>query len=196
MKKFLSLLFSLFILSCKENNLKNFPIQSENGFFQMVVEIPAGTNKKYEFDSESLTFIVDQRDGKDRIINYLPYPGNYGFIPSTYCDPETGGDGDPVDVILLCESLPQGSLVEIIPIGTIKLMDNQEEDYKIIAVPATDELNHLGIKTWEEFQAQNKGISSILEIWLKNYDSDDLEIKGWLNQVETMDYIEKRQIKF
>ena len=196
MKKFLSLLFSLFILSCKENNLKKFPIQSENGFFQMVVEIPAGTNKKYEFDSESLTFIVDQRDGKDRIINYLPYPGNYGFIPSTYCDPETGGDGDPVDVILLCESLPQGSLVEIIPIGTIKLMDNQEEDYKIIAVPATDKLNHLGIKTWEEFQAQNKGISSILEIWLKNYDSDDLEIKGWLNQVETMDYIEKRQIKF
>src|SRR5690606_28740751 len=195
MKKFLSLLFSLFILSCKENNLKNFPIQSENGFFQMVVEIPAGTNKKYEFDSESLTFIVDQRDGKDRIINYLPYPGNYGFIPSTYCDPETGGDGDPVDVILLCESLPQGSLVEIIPIGTIKLMDNQEEDYKIIAVPATDELNHWGIKTWEEFQSHNKGISSILEIWLKNYDSDDLEIKGWLNQVETMDYIEKRQIK-
>ena len=41
----------------------------------------------------------DYKDGKERIIQFLPYPGNYGFIPETLA-----GDGDPIDVIDLDEA--------------------------------------------------------------------------------------------
>ncbi|MDA9133798.1 inorganic diphosphatase, partial [Gammaproteobacteria bacterium] len=59
---------------------------SKNGFLQMVVEIPAGTNKKIEYDKNINEFFIDKIDGVDRVINFLPYPGNYGFIPSTKMD--------------------------------------------------------------------------------------------------------------
>ena len=63
-------------------------------YVQVVVEIPAGTNQKIEFDYKDGTFKVDQIDGKDRVIDFLPYPGNYGFVPGTLMDKERGGDGD------------------------------------------------------------------------------------------------------
>lgn len=64
---------------------------SKNGFLQMIVEIPAGTNKKIEYDKNLDDFFIDKIDGVDRVINFLPYPGNYGFIPSTKIDKERGG---------------------------------------------------------------------------------------------------------
>jgi inorganic pyrophosphatase len=187
----LSSLLLMIFLSCKEKNMETLPDQSEEGFYYMVVEIPAGTNKKYEFDTESMTFEIDQKDGKDRIISYLPYFGNYGFIPSTLSDKSKGGDGDPLDMILLAESIVQGTLVETIPLATVKLKDNQEEDFKIISVPADDNLNILHVKTSEELQSKHPSVIPIIEIWLKNYDSDSLVILGWLNQSETIEYIRK-----
>jgi len=40
-------------------------------------------------------------DGKPRVIKYLAYPGNYGMIPRTLLPKELGGDGDPLDIIML-----------------------------------------------------------------------------------------------
>src|SRR5690606_18639853 len=111
------------------------PLLSENGYYQAVIEIPSGTNKKYEYNVTTKTFEIDQKNGRDRIINFLSYPGNYGFIPSTLSDKTKGGDGDALDVLLLSEAHQIGDVVEIIPITMLKLLDQGEEDYKIIAVP-------------------------------------------------------------
>lgn len=174
--------------------MKSLPDTSEEGFYHMVVEIPAGTNKKYEFDSETMTFEIDQRDGQDRIISFLPYFGNYGFIPSTLSDKAKGGDGDPLDMILLSEAIAQGTIVETIPIATVKLIDAQEEDYKIISVPANENLNVLGVKTFEELKTKHPSVIQIIEIWLKNYDTDSLVISGWLNETETLEYIKNNRV--
>lgn len=196
MKQF-SILTTLFLVffSCQENNMKSLPAMSEDGFYYMVVEIPAGTNKKFEFDSESMTFEIDQRNGQDRVISFLPYFGNYGFIPSTLSDKSKGGDGDPLDMILLGESVAQGKVMETIPIATVKLLDEKEEDFKIIAVPADPELNVLNITTYKELQEKHAGVVQIIEIWLKNYDIDSLEILGWLNHKETIEYISQNKIQ-
>lgn len=175
--------------SCESKNDENYPIKSDEGFFHAVVEIPAGTNKKYEFSPESISYEVDQRSGKDRIIQYLPYFGNYGFIPSTLSNKAEGGDGDPVDIIVISESLPQGTLLPVIPLGTVKLMDQHEIDYKIIAVPANSDLDLLKIKTFEEFKSKYPSIIQIIEIWLTHYDSDSLVIEGWLDEKQTETYI-------
>src|SRR5690606_25319478 len=193
--KFISILFLFIILiSCESKNVETYPIKSKNGFYHAVIEIPAGTNTKYEFDAETITYDIDQRDGKDRIIQYLPYFGNYGFIPSTLSAETKGGDGDPLDIIVLSESVPQGTIIQVIILGTIKLMDNGELDYKIIAVPADEQLNVLKVKTLSELKSQHPSILQIMEIWLTNYDSDSLEIEGWLNEVETEKYILENSI--
>src|SRR6266700_6421525 len=61
--------------------------------FQAVIEIPLGSNVKYELDKASGLLKVD------RIIHSAVfYPANYGFIPQTYAD-----DNDPLDVLVLCQ---------------------------------------------------------------------------------------------
>ncbi len=195
MKLFLYSFLFIILISCESKNHQNYPTMSEDGFFQAVVEIPAGTNTKYEFNPESISYEIDQRDGKDRIIQYLPYFGNYGFVPSTLSDKTKGGDGDPLDIIVLCESLPQGTVIPVIPLGTVQLLDQGETDYKIIAVPADENLNLLKIKTFQELKTKFPTIIQIIEIWLTNYDTDHLQIQGWLNEKESENYIKENLVK-
>ncbi len=62
------------------------------------------------------------------------YPANYGFIPRTYA-----GDGDPLDVLVLCsETLDPMVEVDCYPIGVIRMIDDDEIDDKIIAIPFED----------------------------------------------------------
>jgi inorganic pyrophosphatase len=61
------------------------------------------------------------------------YPANYGFIPHTL-----GGDGDPVDVMVLGE-LPvvPGAVLRSRPVGVLLMEDDGGQDEKIIAVPVS-----------------------------------------------------------
>lgn len=81
----------------------------------MVIEIPAGTNKKNEFNKEKKTFEVDQKHGKDRVVEFLPYNGNYAFFTSTYSNIKLGGDGDALDVLVMSESVSTRAVIEFIP---------------------------------------------------------------------------------
>ena len=104
--------------SCNSNiDYYNIPLYSENNRLQAVVEIPAGTNKKIEVNTETSAFEIDQKNGKDRVIDFLPYPGNYGFIPSTYSDPNTGGDGDALDVLIISEFLIISFIIPNLPLA-------------------------------------------------------------------------------
>ena len=58
--------------------------------YTAIVEIPAGTNKKFEYNYNTKTFEIEIINGLERTINYLPYPGNYGFINNTYMNLKLG----------------------------------------------------------------------------------------------------------
>jgi len=62
------------------------------------------------------------------------YPANYGFIPQTYCD-----DNDPLDILVLCsiDVFPM-SIIEAKVVGVMHMVDNGEQDDKIIAVAKND----------------------------------------------------------
>jgi inorganic pyrophosphatase len=62
------------------------------------------------------------------------YPANYGFIPQTYCD-----DHDPLDILVLCsiDVFPM-SIIEAKVVGVMHMVDNGEQDDKIIAVAKND----------------------------------------------------------
>ena len=70
----------------------------------------------------------------------MPYVSNYGFIPQTIYSKEMGGDGDPLDVILIGERFPRASVIKSKIIGIIKMRDQGQKDDKIIAVPAESKI--------------------------------------------------------
>ena len=92
----------------------------------VIVEIPKGSNIKYEIDVEKGALFVDRK-----LSTTMFYPFNYGFIPNTKED-----DGDPVDVFVLGDyPLVPMSVIRANPVGVLLTEDQDGQDSKIIAVP-------------------------------------------------------------
>lgn len=171
------LLFLLpLLVSCRgeyaEGKLLDLPPRGEQGL-HAVIEIPAGTNHKVEYDKLRRTFAVDQRDGRDRVINFLPYPGNYGFIPSTFMDPARGGDGDALDILVLAETVPTGRVMECLPIGALLLRDEGAIDTKIIAVPADPAQRTIQVDNFQDFLIHYDAARRMIQEWFMHYDEQD-----------------------
>jgi len=192
------ILFVIFtcLFSCKQvEDYYHLPAYSSNNIIQAVIEIPAGTNKKFEYNSKTNSFEIDKKNGVERVIQFLPYPGNYGYIPSTYSNPEKGGDGDALDVLVLSESVSTGTVIEIIPIGVLKLIDDGEIDSKIIAVPANSKMQIIKVKTYQEFLIKYPEAKSIIETWFLNYNKEDpASINGWGTEKEAILEIENSKL--
>ncbi|BCX79057.1 inorganic diphosphatase [Campylobacter sp. 19-13652] len=93
-----------------------------------VIEIPYGSNIKYEIDKESGAVVVDRV-----MYSAMFYPANYGFIPNTLA-----ADGDPADVLVLNEyPLQAGSVVPCRLIGVLIMEDESGMDEKLLAVPVS-----------------------------------------------------------
>jgi len=97
--------------------------------FWAVIEIPLGSNVKYELDKPSGLIKVDRV-----LYSAVYYPANYGFIPQTLAE-----DGDPLDVLVLCrESVVPLALISARAVGLMTMIDSGTLDYKIIAVASED----------------------------------------------------------
>lgn len=194
---FVFLVFSLLIIntSCKRKNIYFEKTFSSNGNVNAVIEISAGTNLKYEYDSEKQKFLPDKINGKPRIVNYLPYPVNYGFIPSTLMDYEKGGDGDPLDILVICPALSTGTIIETIPIAMMTLIDAGEIDNKIIAIPANKNMQTVTAKNLIEMDTLYIGIKNIIETWFLNYKGKNVTTGvEWLDAQDAVKEIKKWSI--
>lgn len=97
--------------------------------FVACIEIEQGSKNKYELDKETGLIILDRV-----LYTSTHYPMNYGFIPRTI-----SGDGDPLDVFVLCsQPIEKMSLVRCYPIGIVHMLDRDEVDEKVIAIPFGD----------------------------------------------------------
>ncbi len=137
-----------------------------DGTINAIIEIPAGTTAKYE-TLENGTMELEQKDGAPRFVKYLAYPANYGLIPRSVLLKSKGGDGDPLDVIVLGPAIPMGSIVKCRTLGVISLIDNGEVDDKIILAPADSVFGSL--KGIEELDKKFPGVTSILQTWWTSY---------------------------
>ncbi len=97
--------------------------------FVAFIEIEQGSKNKYELDKETGLIILDRV-----LFTSTHYTMNYGFIPRTLSN-----DNDPLDVFVLCsQPIEKMSLVRCYPIGVVFMIDNEERDEKIIAIPFGD----------------------------------------------------------
>ncbi|MBN8682403.1 MAG: inorganic diphosphatase [Chitinophagales bacterium] len=171
------------------------PSFSEQGLLRAVVEIPAGTNRKYEYNKTECRFEPDMRNGQQRMVEFLPYPVNYGFVPNTRMDKERGGDGDPLDALVLAEHLPTGTVIEIVPIGLLQLKDLGELDHKVLAIPADPALRILEVRDWQDFQQRYSAIRHILETFFLYYDGlGTMTLMGWADEQAALEEVKKWQI--
>ncbi len=94
-----------------------------------IIEIPKGSKAKYEIDKDTGLLRLDRI-----LFSSVMYPANYGFIPQTYCD-----DHDPLDILVLCSAdVYPMAMIEAKVIGVMHMVDNGEQDDKIIAVAKND----------------------------------------------------------
>lgn len=112
------------------------------------IEIVPTDTVKYEIDKGTGLLKVDRPQRFSNVV-----PSLYGFLPRTLCGERVAalcedktakqgivGDGDPMDICVLTEkSIRHGDLlVQAIPIGGLRMIDQNEADDKIIAVMYDD----------------------------------------------------------
>lgn len=123
-------------------NIEKIAIGSNPDAINVVIEIPYGSNIKYEVDKESGAVVVDRV-----MYGAMFYPTNYGFVPNTLSD-----DGDPADVLVLNEyPLQAGSVIKARLIGVLIMEDESGVDEKLISVPVSKiDPRYDNIKTLED----------------------------------------------
>ncbi len=156
-------------------NLDNIPAgKNPPHDVNVVIEIPGGAGGgapiKYEIDKDSGAVFVD------RVVNTpMFYPCNYGFVPNTL-----HADGDPTDVLVLCDFQVQpGVVIPCRVIGVLKMEDDGGMDDKLIAVP---------LEKIDPFQA---GIQDLSDVPQKTKDRinhffehyKDLEAGKWVKVI-------------
>jgi inorganic pyrophosphatase len=134
-----------------------------------VIEIPKDSVNKYEYDKQLHVFRLDRT-----LFSPVHYPGDYGFIPCTL-----GLDGDPLDVLVLVEapSFP-GCLIEVRPIGVLRMVDQGKKDEKILAVAESDPLYREVNDCSQVFEHTLREIEHFFDIY-KALEGKKTEIAGW-----------------
>jgi len=147
--------------------LRSIAPRDTAGLVHVVIEIPAGTNAKWEVNKESGRLAWEQRDGRPRIVAFLPYPGNYGFVPRTLLPKEAGGDGDPLDVLVLGPAVPRGSVMAVRLLGVLAMQDGGETDDKLIAITPDGPFGDVG--SLAELRSRYPGALDVVADWFTHY---------------------------
>lgn len=171
------------------NPVHGVPYKSANGLYQMVVEIPAGTNEKWQTDPETGAFYHDRKDGVPRVINFLPYPMNYGFIPQTLLPREKGGDGDPMDIITLAPARPRAAIDEVRLVGALQLSERGEQDTKMVGLLKNGPFSD--VQDLQELLMRYPGTVEIIRLWFEGYKGPgSFLFQGYLNHYQAADLVE------
>jgi inorganic pyrophosphatase len=120
------------------------PVDPDSGDLNVIIETPKGSRNKFRFD---------EKLGLFRLGGVLPvgasFPFDFGYVPST-----KGGDGDPLDVLLLMdEPAFVGCLVPARLVGVIEAEQTEdgkpEKNDRLIAVAANSR-NHRDVRSIED----------------------------------------------
>ncbi len=98
------------------------PFDEKTNDLNVIIDTPKGSRNKYSFDEELKLFKLS---GVLPVGNYFPF--DFGFIPNT-----KGGDGDPIDILVLMdEPAFTGCLISARLIGVIEA-EQTERDGKTV----------------------------------------------------------------
>ena len=156
----------------------------------VIVEIPMGSQNKYEIDKDSSLLKLDRV-----LFSPFHYPGDYGFIPQTL-----GQDNDPLDGLVLMNfpTYPM-TLINSRPIGVLRMVDTGDNDEKILCVPV-DDIRYADTKDLNDVpKAVRDEIAHFFEVY-KHLEKKKVEINGWGDAAEAkkiiLEGVERYKEKF
>jgi inorganic pyrophosphatase len=164
-------------------NLHDIPLGTPE-LFNVLIEISEGSSNKYEYDEKLNMLILDYvfTDG-------FAFPFNYGSIPRTRAE-----DGDPLDAIVL-SSYPiiPLTVVQVIPVGILKLKDRGEQDNKLLTVPVMDPLAQT-IKSLSDLSLEKQDEIKNFFIEVGKQKNKTMDIEGFYDRDEAIHEIEKYRV--
>ncbi len=165
-------------------DLSLIPAQPKPGIINVLIEIPAGSKNKYEFDKDINAFALDRV-----LYASVQYPYDYGFIPNTLAD-----DGDPLDgMVIMDQPTFSGCVIAARPIGMLEMIDGGDRDEKILCVPDKDP-RYANVNSLKDIASHR--LDEIAEFFrtYKNLEKKVTEILGW-QDVETVKPLVEHCIK-
>ncbi|RJR15207.1 inorganic diphosphatase [Candidatus Microgenomates bacterium] len=168
-------------------DLKNLtPGKNPPEEINVVIEIPEGSLVKYELHKPSGYIVVDRF-----VRTTMGYPANYGFIPNTM-----SGDGDPVDVLVLCsQPLLPNTLISCHPIAVLEMEDEAGMDAKVIAVPSEKSDPNWGI--YKNLADLPEPVKAKIEHFFNYYKELEkaqgkwVKVKGWKDKTQALEEVKK-----
>ena len=178
----ISSFFSLLLLyGCQASiDYNGLTAVAASGNLQAVIEVPAGASSDIVYNKKTGEFEqVLQGDGP-QVINFLPYPGNYGFVPGLQTNGENGGAKGPFKILVVGHRLETGTVLEVIPLGILLLREDGIATPQIIAVPADEGRQTLKARNFLDFLIQHDAAKRMIEDWFAYHRGwGRVEVDGW-----------------
>lgn len=155
----------------------------DNGIINVVIEIPAGSSNKIEWNREMAVMQLDRVEP-----SIFAKPTNYGFIPKTLDE-----DGDELDALVLTEEpLPTGLFLKAKVIGVMKFEDEGEVDDKILVVPDNNSGAEINVESIDQVpDIKLYQISHHFNNYKNHKKPGATNVKGWGNEEEAIEIIKK-----
>lgn len=141
----------------------------------VVIEIQKGNHNKYEMDKETGHLFLDRVNATS-----MGYPADYGYVPQTLCK-----DGDPLDaLVIIDEPLIHGVALSARPIGVLYMVDDGEDDEKLICVASKD-VTKSQVQSVEDlgpnFKPMIEHFYKNYKAWKNDWKGSPVSFNGWGN---------------
>jgi inorganic pyrophosphatase len=162
-------------------DLESLPIgQGAPEVVNVVVEVPAGSRNKYEYEPELGTIL------RDRVLpGNIRYPADYGFLPST-----ESADGEPLDVMVAAhDPVFPGCMLKARVLAALEMKEAGETEYNIFAVP-DDDPRFEDVSSLEDIPEQNlREIEQFFVAFKRLEGDEEAEVQGWCGLEKTHEII-------
>jgi inorganic pyrophosphatase len=148
---------------------------------EVVIEIPGGSQNKYEYDHARHRFVLDRV-----LYSSVHYPCDYGFIEESLAE-----DGDPLDVlVVISHATFPGCVLRARPIGVLDMADDKGHDHKVLTV-AHDDPRWERVHTLDDLSPHRLvEIENFFQTY-KTLERRPTEVRGWLGTDEAWRIIEE-----
>ena len=154
---------------------------------EVLVEIPRGSQNKYEYDFQRKAIRLDRV-----LYSSVHYPADYGFIEDTLAD-----DGDHLDALVLADQPTFPScLVRGRPVAVLHMQDYNGLDYKILCACADDPRQD-GVRDLDSVPKHLlTEIENFFQIYKTLEPGKETALRGWGSREEALAIVGQAQAAF